>query len=761
MDDRRGCPQQDSSSALPSTPPSHPFSNVSFNTGVDVLAAKEVRNLSFGCQADQPLPLAWNVWIAGEGYDGYGIKQGWPPGMAFNQIGSVHNVRSFWRISSKLRPGVTQAEPVLLVQASLDPAMDRLGSVHLEVAIKDPQALVRFWLELLSPLVEGQLPGGGALQACGVYASRGVVVLWLKDLDATVRDAVGMYLRMLAPRDAHVSFVQPGMVQSSGQDLPRASSWPERTQPPEGAPEGHSVSAPVIPTDEEPESPDGLVDIGRANTELGALRKGERRSIPIPVFRAATDRKGAGLRRELSSGELRTVSPAPEGLNPPEGQSFCWKWADDGESDLGSSIQLRNNGSIALRLTTEPPPPQGVSTTPPPQGPALVPPLSAAALNSMPPAQMPQTTPASPSDSPPALDITGDISPRHNSESPASTPGLQVDPQTGNVTITNSIPQHAHQQQNPFGNLASAGQGMPFGAHYLPAATPDAFAPGTGFDPQQLQQFFMMQQLMQPQAVQVPNHHAGIGGTGGLDVAGMGGFGMGMPMDAAGVPPTQVLASGAEIQLTLSPAPETPQKPAKQKNTRSPQGREEVRVCAEPNPEGWDVPLMLRYLEATAPRSAAAAEPPQDTKHSKSRSPRNRRKIRERKIREAAMLSQRHMELLSSRFGCPVDAWISPVSNTIMMRPEGVPEDEWFRFVQACRKDSVTPQHVCTLPEQQLERLGAESPETRTAVSTAPVIPGPEPHPLRELQEEMIRSPIQLQPESPPTSLEVPDADFD
>eukprot|EP01063_Lacrimia_lanifica_P021077 TRINITY_DN2832_c1_g1_i3.p1 TRINITY_DN2832_c1_g1~~TRINITY_DN2832_c1_g1_i3.p1 ORF type:complete len:779 (+),score=145.13 TRINITY_DN2832_c1_g1_i3:181-2337(+) len=95
-----------------------------------------------------------------------------------------------------------------------------------------------------------------------------------------------------------------------------------------------------------------------------------------------------------------------------------------------------------------------------------------------------------------------------------------------------------------------------------------------------------------------------------------------------------------------------------------------------------------------------------EVKYSKSRSPRNRRKIRERKIREAAESTRREMRIWCPLYGTPPLAWVSPKENKFAVKPDAFSEEDWWRFVQACRKNNHAVDAVAALPADVLVSLG-------------------------------------------------------
>lgn len=184
------------------------------------------------------------------------------------------------------------------------------------------------------------------------------------------------------------------------------------------------------------------------------------------------------------------------------------------------------------------------------------------------------------------------------------------------------------------------------------------------------------------------------------------------------------------------------------------------------SPEGWDTSVMVRYLEA---RAGLPPVPVDSSRYSKSRSPRNRRKIKERKIREAALFSKRDMELWTPLFGAPApDTWINPLTNKMLPRPPQMMSDDWFRFVQAVQSESLCPSQIATLPDDHFARLGIETMDMIVQIRASLVLCGPDPNPLHRLAEEMRQCPLTLAPARPMMSpgpedgtlLGVPDPDM-
>jgi len=151
---------------------------------------------------------------------------------------------------------------------------------------------------------------------------------------------------------------------------------------------------------------------------------------------------------------------------------------------------------------------------------------------------------------------------------------------------------------------------------------------------------------------------------------------------------------------------------------------------------GYTGEHMVLYLQDTG-RCPNLRPPPDEAeealkeKLSKSRSPRNRRKIRERKIREAAEAMRKEMGVWAELVGTPADAWFDPARNEVLQRPEGdaFDIDSWFRFVQACRKDGMAMSSLSTTTPAVLERLGCETSAQRDAVKTLRSHRSPQPHP--------------------------------
>eukprot|EP00755_Sulcionema_specki_P014187 Sspe_Gene.56005::Locus_30815_Transcript_1_1_Confidence_1.000_Length_2161::g.56005::m.56005 len=89
---------------------------------------------------------------------------------------------------------------------------------------------------------------------------------------------------------------------------------------------------------------------------------------------------------------------------------------------------------------------------------------------------------------------------------------------------------------------------------------------------------------------------------------------------------------------------------------------------------GQELQAILNFVQVTGISTGNIGAPPDTSqdqaKYSKSRSPRNRRKIRERKIREAADSTRREMDIWAPLFRVPSDSWISCMDNKVMFRPD-------------------------------------------------------------------------------------------
>eukprot|EP01065_Artemidia_motanka_P047800 TRINITY_DN7571_c0_g2_i1.p1 TRINITY_DN7571_c0_g2~~TRINITY_DN7571_c0_g2_i1.p1 ORF type:complete len:915 (+),score=200.84 TRINITY_DN7571_c0_g2_i1:61-2745(+) len=869
----------------PSTPTVQALSNMSFGTQVDIAAAREVKNLSFGCQADQPLQDTWTFWLAAPSYDGYTSTCSSSAG----SLGSVPSVRSFWRFYNRLRPHeLPQGSVLLLARERVEPFSGPIGDAHFEVRVPERSAFQRLWLDVCLAVVGSQVPDAHTCQACGCYVEESLVVLWVRGAGVGIRDTVGRHLQQLAPRNASIRYVEPG---DAGEARPLPST-PPRTRSPASAlaAELAGIAKPRKRRNSCPGAGDvgELLDIAQAQQQQQQQRQQQQTSTPPPPARRdpsfsasapvilecddspRSDRvasalagtspanprtarladigrsrtmtnvgglpkppgrlRGSSFRRSKSSGNLEMESDRTPGILPTTAFNNSvaggFRWADD-ESELGASMLVRNV-SVTSKLTqdvvrtppnspisphdgcvppvaTRPdlvlpaglqPPPQGDVYQHPaqqpydyqytgspyqhqqdffPPGPPqdafgapnsphhaqppstfgmaahTSPPGSPASAHAPPPLHhaSPQISPdtlaltAVGPESPPALDMQP--SPRHVdclSGMDASGVDFGMPPQlvqggedsvrSGAVSpasVSGQVYQNAQSLLPTATALSAAGGVLPYQQAQAAAYQMQLAGgwPQTLLDQQQLQQ----QVMLQP----------GV-------------------MDGQGMPQTQFAFGDGMPRLVVSPVPGIPSAvPLGSPPVSMPQA-EERRMPQEPNPEGWDVPLMLRYLEVRAGLAPIHTDP--SIKHSKSRSPRNRRKIRERKIREAALQARRHMELLSPLFQCPPSTWISPLSNRLMPRPDGIEDETWFRFIQACRKDGVLPQVVATLEDDELERLGLEHPVERHAVRHGAVYSGADPNPLRELAEEMIRYPVSLPPlpAADAGMLCVPEADF-
>ena len=166
----------------------------------------------------------------------------------------------------------------------------------------------------------------------------------------------------------------------------------------------------------------------------------------------------------------------------------------------------------------------------------------------------------------------------------------------------------------------------------------------------------------------------------------------------------------------------------------------EDRLEMTPEKLKIDLNAVLKYLQRT--RNLCVSFIPEETivddiKFSKSRSPRNRRKIRERKIREAAAMAKKEMQVWGPMYNQPITSWIDPICNCTIDKPDDIQEDEWFRLVQAHRKDLVSMDTLNTLADDVLNTLGITDEAVRTIIKAAEITKLPDPNPLDAIIAEM------------------------
>ena len=76
---------------------------------------------------------------------------------------------------------------------------------------------------------------------------------------------------------------------------------------------------------------------------------------------------------------------------------------------------------------------------------------------------------------------------------------------------------------------------------------------------------------------------------------------------------------------------------------------------------------------------------------------------------------------------------MSPLENKVMCKPESFTEPEWYRFVQACKKEQIVLTDLPHVPDEIVEKLGAVTAEQRACIAGATFQDGPTPHPLIEI----------------------------
>eukprot|EP00659_Diplonema_papillatum_P011314 gene11314-17384_t len=248
---------------------------------------------------------------------------------------------------------------------------------------------------------------------------------------------------------------------------------------------------------------------------------------------------------------------------------------------------------------------------------------------------------------------------------------------------------------------------------------------------------------------------------------GLGGMHGGYPPQNLYKPPLQ--PSSPTSSQPISPHTSSPHSPQSPVSPHSPSPKSAKGLVAAPlalttpqpaNPQSWDPSLVVDFLVdmgQVAAHTPAVSEEISELpeKFSKSRSPRNRRKIRERKIREAADAARHEMdiwcksvlttipttleclerELAAAELETPDHSWVSPIDNIFTPRPEWYPVADWFRFVQACRKEEVALFYVHKLSAEDLEKLGADTPQQQAYFQRVMPLAGKQPHPFFQICE--------------------------
>eukprot|EP01064_Diplonema_japonicum_P014837 TRINITY_DN2251_c1_g5_i1.p1 TRINITY_DN2251_c1_g5~~TRINITY_DN2251_c1_g5_i1.p1 ORF type:complete len:823 (+),score=195.90 TRINITY_DN2251_c1_g5_i1:52-2520(+) len=175
-------------------------------------------------------------------------------------------------------------------------------------------------------------------------------------------------------------------------------------------------------------------------------------------------------------------------------------------------------------------------------------------------------------------------------------------------------------------------------------------------------------------------------------------------------------------------------KPVQQPQQQQPQQQQQQQQQVS----AWDTKKLLDYLTEASGLDVIQGEDAEEKTISKSRSPRNRRKIRERKIKEAAEAAKREMMLWGRVFGTPENTWVTPEDNMYLPMPPSFNETDWFRFVQACKKEQVGMTQLSQLQQEMFEKLGVEDQEQVKDVLQATPMMGPQPHPLIALTEKIL-----------------------
>ena len=168
--------------------------------------------------------------------------------------------------------------------------------------------------------------------------------------------------------------------------------------------------------------------------------------------------------------------------------------------------------------------------------------------------------------------------------------------------------------------------------------------------------------------------------------------------------------------------------------------------------QGIDIQIVARFASQHMPGMTVFELPDitqEDQKYSKSRSPRNRRKIRERKIKEAADSTKREMEIWCPLYGTPPLSWVSPVENLILMKPDAITEDDWWRLVQACRKEKVSMKDLPKMNDETLSAMGVDNTLTWDNLSTVTIIQGNPNNPLGQILAQMDGEGVEYKPPPP------------
>eukprot|EP01062_Namystynia_karyoxenos_P033219 TRINITY_DN24424_c0_g1_i1.p1 TRINITY_DN24424_c0_g1~~TRINITY_DN24424_c0_g1_i1.p1 ORF type:complete len:701 (+),score=194.94 TRINITY_DN24424_c0_g1_i1:78-2105(+) len=655
----------------PATPPIQPIASFSFTTTLDVLSAKEGKNLSFGSQADHQLAEPWQFWLADAAAGAL---------MHCRALGgAVTTNRTFWRLFSQLRLDDLPGHKALVItHRGMHPATAVAGSLCFAISTDGRPALNRLWFDTALALVGSQLLQGDTLRGCTCdLTTDTVTVLVAATADPATQARLAQQLVEIAPRgcvhsvrpppsvvatvDAEEPCSPSGRTAALVQDLADIAGPRKRRGSCPGAGELHTEARPL----------------GRAATAHGRLSGWAAQELEEDLEEKQDEGAAAHINRAFTAiGGLAAVHAPPQQYG---NQQLAYTQPTVGCGDAhghrprGSSVR-RCVSSGELDYSSE---------------------------------NVPGYIPHAPLPHVPAQPV------QWTDYQYRAPEGMQP-------SIWQPVQAHAQQYS-----------AAPQGPYAAAAAQPQPEAPqAAAYYAQSAQHHFQHQHHLHHQ------HH--------------------FSHQQQPAPPQQAVHSPAHdahrmAVAAIAPAAPSPSPPSPTPPQRAPGERVQQRPALPPlppipNPEGWDVPTMLHYLEV---RQGLPPVPVDDQKHSKSRSPRNRRKIRERKIREAAAHARREMELWAPMWGAPPDAWICALSNKVMTRPAAYPEEDWFRLVKSLGMEGVCCTQLHLLDDECLARFGVDTPEKLQALRWSQqcgVFDGPQPHPLYAVAEEMRRSPITLPP---------------
>ena len=651
--------------------------------------SSDMRNMSFGSQNNLPLVNEWQFWLDTKEDTGSTTR---------SALGVISTIKLFWWFYDNIQAKLPEKATIQLFKNGIEPNWGHPRNIkggHYKIKCKTQAEIQRLWLDVALVLIGEQFEDSQDINGASCNFTKQTVMFWLADAeDEDVKQQIRKELVCLLPAGATIAFGNHSSLLGKEAVLVAANRLVETDPIPisESAPtetsrlhsKGIAIDIDLIPPTthrlsrscpdifDELELEQSSVPLPaptrpRSFSECGVFdeittRRGRSwsRVNPYPNRRRGTSGVGNGLqppgmRKVLSANALDEYIPREPIHTSVPGTTLrhVKSWADDGDSDISSRCLSPTHGCSKIDDQYERHP------------------LSFPLQQNEPPRSSPQRGfydeyPEWES-GPPSLAHSGPVSPAgpqhmHNA-TPIAPPG-QMDfslggpmiPSDENIGSSSGSPS-SDRFKTELTNLmystqmlASNIQQMAPQQNVRSSLVPIPVVQSNQTHPQQqhpqgqrgMQQqqnvhwvmptFPMQQQPAPAQGRQQPLHQLN----------------------------AQHLKQLSQ-QHHLQPVQQQPQQPPQSTSPKKqPKGQRMRGGIATGGPAGvihgsgatqgnqfnWDANKIMEFLLESDPASPVLkADDDYGEKYSKSRSPRNRRKIRERKIREAAYAAKREMEI--------------------------------------------------------------------------------------------------------------------